>query len=170
MRLAPARDWPMSTRIAALCLGATLVLDAAAVLHARDVRTATAVRPLVIPAAPRIVIITPTDADLVYVAANSTPFDATPPAPATVAVGVLPQQLTPAAQALPRLIGTVVESQGGGFVILELSDARMQVVRIGERAGGLRLRSVTAGEAVFDDLRGTRVSLRTPSPGAETRP
>jgi hypothetical protein len=48
----------------------------------------------------------------------------------------------------------------------------MQLVRIGERAGELKLRSVAAGEAVFDDAHGARVSLKTPRAGSgvEVRP
>jgi hypothetical protein len=69
----------------------------------------------------------------------------------------------------PRLIGTVVQGQGG-FVMVEMPDARMQLVRIGEKVGDLRLRSVSTGEAVFDDPQGARVSLRTPRAGAGVEP
>lgn len=153
------RDWPMSARAAAVALLAALALDVAAIVHARQLRRVNAEAPLVLPSTPRIAIVTPTDAELIRVAVNKSPFDVTPPAPASAPAAVA-RQSAPVMPTLPRLIGTVVQSNGG-FVVLELPDQRMQVVRIGEQAAGFRLRSVTAGEAVFDDPRGVRVSLRT---------
>ena len=102
----------------------------------------------------------------------STPDPATTPTDAAKSLVAPDGTSAPAAPARPRLVGTVVQGRDGGFVIVELPDARMQVVRIGEQAAGLRLRSVSAGEAVFDDQHGTRVSLRTPASGSGsgTRP
>lgn len=159
------RDWPLSARAAGIALLAALGVDVVAVVHAQRLGRADTAPPVVIPTAPRIAIITPTDADLIRVAAEKAPFDITRPMPAPTASALAPTPPVAVVPVRPRLVGTVTQGQGG-FVILELADARIQVVRIGEVAAGLRLRAVTAGEAVFDDLHGIRVSLRT----AETRP
>jgi hypothetical protein len=99
------------------------------------------------------------------------PFEPLGGTPTTVASAgsVVPQAMAvPTAQ--PRLIGTVV---GGAesFVVMAMPDASIKVVRVGERAGGLKLRSVSAGGAVFDDIiNGGRVTLRSPTPGSEPQP
>jgi hypothetical protein len=171
VRIPEVRDWPASARIAGVFLLAALALDVAVLVRLRTVRDEAAVAPLVIRAVPRIVIHTPDDAELVHAAANSAPFGGEPSAGAPMlATPVLLESAPTPAPVRPRLVGTVVQGNGGGFVIVEMPDARMQLVRVGEQAGELRLRSVSAGEAVFDDPRGRRVSLRTPAPGAELRP
>ena len=171
MRVPALHDWPASARVAGAFLVAALALDVAALVRLGTLREAAPVAPLVIRSAPRIVIHTPDDAELVRAAANSTPFGGEPPAslPA-LSTAILLQNAPAPAPARPRLIGTVVQGNSGGFVIVEMPDARMQIVHVGEQAGELRLRSVGAGEAVFDDPRGRRVSLRTPASGAESRP
>lgn len=163
------RDWPWSTRAAAVLLGVALAVDVGAMSHAQRLHSVEAADPLAIPSAPRIIIVTAADAELIHTAANRTPFDIAEPTPATISSGALARQVAPPAPVRPRLVGTVVQPQGG-FVVLELPDMRMHVVRIGEQAAGLRLRTVTAGEAVFDDSHGARVSLRTSPTGAESRP
>lgn len=169
MSVLPLRDWPMSARIAGVFLAMALVLDVVAVVQVSRLRGEEPVMPLVIRTTPRIIIHTPDDAELIHAAWSREPFDADTPASAIVPFNAIVQQSVPV-PARPRLVGTVVEGHGGGFVVVELPDGRMQLVRIGERAGELRLRSVNAGEAVFDDARGARVSLRTPAPGSESRP
>jgi hypothetical protein len=166
MRLADARDWPVSTRIAAACLAAALVIDLAVLLRARQVDPTP---PLVIVPVMHITVRPPDDAELVREAANRAPFGGTPLAAATLASNAILEQSTVASPPTrPRLLGTVVEGggHGGGFVVVELPDARVQLVRIGERAGDLRLRSVAAGEAVFDDPHDGRITLRTSPPGS----
>ena len=163
MRIPAMRDWPLGTQIAAACLLAALALDLAVVTGLRHLREEDVVSQPTIRPAPRIMTRTLSDPALIHDAANKTPFDLETPVVTSVAT-VVP----PVAPTRPRLVGTVVQGRDGGFVIVELPDARMQVVRIGERAAGLRLRSVSAGEAVFDDLRGGRVSLRTLAPGSDT--
>ena len=168
MNIPPLRDWSVSARVAGVVLVAALVLDVVAVVRVRRLRYDEPVTPLTIRTAPKIVIHLPDDVELIHAAANRGPFDLDAPESAVVPFNAVVQQSVPTS-ALPRLVGTVVEARGG-FVVVELPDGRMQVVRIGERAGELRLRSVNAGEAVFDDARGARVSLRIPVPGSELRP
>ena len=162
------RDWSVGARIAGASLLMALALDVIALARLGTLRDEIDVAPLVLRPVPRIATHAPNDADIIRAAVNRAPFGAETEAsfiPPTVV-----QQSEFAAPPRPRLVGTVIEGRDGGFVIVELPDARMQLVRIGERAGGLRLRSVSAGEAVFDDAHGGRVSLRTPSPGSESRP
>jgi hypothetical protein len=169
VNIPPLRDWSASARVGGVLLVAALGLDLVALVHVRRLRVEEPVVPLAIRAAPSIVIHVPDDVETIHAAANRSPFDLDTPVTAVVPFNAVVQQSEPV-PARPRLVGTVVEAHGGGFVVVELADGRMQVVRIGERAGELRLRSVNAGEAVFDDARGARVSLRTPVRGSESRP
>ena len=159
------QDWPMRTRIAAGLLVAALVFDVA--LLARTSNT-TDVPPLVLPPVPRITVHSIDDAAIVRSAAARSPFGGTP-AMEMLAANTILQQSTPApVPERPRLLGTVVEGRGGGFVVVELPGARVQLVRVGEKAGDLRLRSVGTGEAVFDDPRDARITLKTSPP--DSRP
>jgi hypothetical protein len=168
VRIPPLRDWPPSTHIAGVALAAALMLDVVAIIHTRGLDDEDPVIPLTLRTPPNIVIHLPNDAELIRAASNKGPFDLESRASDVVPFSAVVQQSAPAA-VRPRLVGTVVQDRGS-FVIVELSNGRMQVVRIGERAGELRLRSVNSGEAVFDDARGARVSLRTLVPGSESRP
>lgn len=160
------RDWPMSTRVAAAGLAAALVVNAVVLFRTDDVGAAP--RLSFAPVA-RIVARPLDDAEIVRQAAGRAPFGGTPATEQMLASSAILQQSTVALPlARPRLLGTVVDESGGGFVVVELPDARVQLVRIGERAGELRLRSVTAGEAVFDDLRDGRITLKTSPP--DSRP
>ena len=168
MKRVDARDWPMSTRVAAVCLAIALAIDVAVLLRAHRIDV---VPPLVIAPATRVIVRPIEDAELVREAANRAPFGATSPAAdILVSNAILQQSSVASPPAQPRLLGTVVESRGGGFVVVELPDARVQLVRIGERAGDLRLRSVAAGVAVFDDSLDGRITLRTSPPGSAGRP
>ena len=156
----------MSTRIAAVALAAVLVFDLAVLLRARHVDEAP---PLTIASVTHIIVRPAGDVELVRQAANRAPFGATSPTVDMLASAAILQQST-VLPARPRLLGTVVEGHDGGFVVVELPDARVQLVRIGERAGDLRLRSVAAGEAVFDQAGGERITLRTSPSGSAGRP
>ena len=162
------RDWPMGRRVAVLALIGALALDLVTLAGMRSTTDTSVIPSLVIEHAPRIVTRVRDEGEIVREAALRSPFDAVAPvAPLRLASTVV-QQSAPA-PIRPRLVGTVVEAQGGGFVVVEMPDARMQLVRVGERAGDLRLRSVAANEAVFVDAQGGRVALRTPRAG-ENRP
>ena len=162
------RDWPVGRRVAVVALAAALVLDLVALANMRSTPDNSTAAPLVIEHAPRIVTRVRDEGEIVRQAALHSPFDAVAPAaPLQLASTVVPQGAPPPVR--PRLVGTVVEGQGGGFVVVEMPDARMQLVRIGEQAGDLRLRSVAANEAVFSDAQGGKAVLRTSRAG-EIRP
>ena len=162
------RDWPVGRRVAVVALGAALVLDLVMLANMRSTSDNAVVAPLVMEHAPRIVTRVRDEGEIVREAALRSPFDAVAPvAPLQLASTVVQQSAPPPVR--PRLVGTVVEAQGGGFVVVEMPDARMQLVRIGERAGDLRLRSGAANEAVFVDAQGGKVVLRTSRAG-ENRP
>lgn len=163
------REWPLAMRVGCGCLALALFADVVEFARLRQQHVAPLTVPLRIERAPAIVVALPSDAELVREAGLRAPFDLVPPPAALVMSGPVPPTLQPVAPVRPRLMGTVVQGQGG-FVMVELPDARMQLVRIGEKAGDLRLRSVSAGEAVFDDPQGTRISLRTPRAGAGVDP
>ena len=162
------RGWTVGRRVAVVALAAALVLDLVVLAGLWSTSDNTSIAPLVVEHAPRIVTRVRDEGEIVRQAALRSPFDAVAPvAPLQLASTVMRQSAPPPTR--PRLVGTVVEAQGGGFVVVEMPDARMQLVRIGERAGDLRLRSVAANEAVFSDAQGIKVSLRTSRAG-ETRP
>ncbi len=162
MRLADVRDWSLATRLAGGALVVALLIDVALLVRPRR---ADAVLPLTIRPVTRIAVRPLEHAELVREAAERSPFGGTPVVDVLAPAALLTQSTVPVVR--PRLIGTVVES-GGGFVVVELSDGRVQVVRIGDRVGDLRLRSVSAGMAVFDDPRDARITLRTSPP--DSRP
>ena len=169
MRPMPWAYWPMGPRITAVCLAGALLLDLAGLMRLRQVREVAADAPLRLEPAPAIVIRARSESEIVREAALRTPFDAgAAPTDMPMANAILPQGTQPPVR--PRLVGTVVEGLNGGFVVVEMPDARMQLVRVGERMGELKLRSVTAGEAVFDDPHGGRVLLRTPRVGSGVEP
>ena len=170
MTIVPIRDWPVLTRIAGIALVAALVLDLAVLLHTSSAEASASAATLKADSAPRIATHTRVDDSRVREATRLMPFDITPTAAELAAVSRAPITQPTSQAILPKLVGTVLEEAGGGFVIVETPDTRIHVVRIGERIGDLRLRAVQAGEAAFDDLRGTRITLRTAKAGQETRP
>ena len=162
------RDWPVGRRVAVLALAGALLLDLVTLAGLWSRTDTSVIAPLVVEHAPRIVLRVRDEGEIVREAALRSPFDAVAPVAPLQLASTVVQQSAPA-PIRPRLVGTVVEAQGGGFVVVEMPDARMQLVRIGERAGDLRLRSVAANEAVFVDAQGGRVALRTSRAG-ENRP
>lgn len=162
----PLRDWPASTRVAAIGLALALTVDSGLLVRILQRHDVVPSAPLRVIQAPQIVARVSDDPAPIRQAANRTPFDAAPTAASLAATAAILQASVPAPLVRPKLIGTVLGGSTGPFVILELPDTKMQLVRIGERAGELRLRSVAAGEALFDDGRGGKVSLRTSRAGS----
>ncbi|MDB4881514.1 MAG: hypothetical protein JWL95_280 [Gemmatimonadetes bacterium] len=163
MKVVELGQWPRRTQLAAVALAASLLLDVRLVFRLlRPGDQEIAFEPLRMRYVPHVAARRSSDAQLIQEAENRAPFGGT--APVSVPASVVPQ---PPVQ--PRLVGTVVGGRAG-FVVVELPDTRLQVVRIGDRAGNLRLRSVAAGAAVFQDTAGARVTLRSPPVGADVRP
>lgn len=154
-------------RIAAACAALALVADLA--LVARMLRSPATERvvPLRLASAPPIVPRTADAKGLIQSASARAPFDPLGAPPQLASAEVVPQAAVPLVQ--PRLVGTVA---GGAesFVVMAMPDGAIKVVHVGERAADLKLRSVSAGGAVFDDIHGSRVTLRSPTPGAEPQP
>ncbi|MDB4881375.1 MAG: hypothetical protein JWL95_141 [Gemmatimonadetes bacterium] len=161
--------WTTALRVAIGCAAIALVADVGLLARAARSRDEERIVPLrIAPAAP----IAPRKTDargLIESAGARRPFEPLGGTKTLASAGtVIPQAVAiPAAQ--PRLIGTVV---GGAesFVVMAMTDGAIKVVRLGERAGDLKLRSVSAGGAIFDDIHGGRVTLRSPTPGSEPQP
>lgn len=154
-------------RIAAGCATLALVVDLALLARmARSDQAATVV-PLRL-ATPQAIAPRIPDADsLIESASARQPFEPLG-APPPLASADVSQASVPTAQ--PRLVGTVV-GDTESFVVMAMPEGNIKVVHVGERAGSLKLRSVSAGGAVFDDINtGGRVTLRSPTPGAEPQP
>jgi hypothetical protein len=163
MKAVELAQWPRRTQVAAVALAASLLLDVGLMFRLlRPSSHEIAFEPLRIRDVPHIAAKSSSDAHLIREAENRAPFGGT--VPVSVPASVVQQ-----APVQPRLVGTVVAGRAG-FVVVEMPDARLQVVRIGDRAGDLRLRSVAAGVAVFQDPAGARVTLRSSPAGAESRP
>lgn len=162
----PMRDWPAAPRIAGGALMLALLADAFVLVRTREEGMPV---PLTIRPVERIAVRPVEDAELVRLGMGSAPFGGTPLV--TDASLVASLGVPTAEPERPRLLGTVVEGDGG-FVVVESGDARVTVVRIGGRVGDLRLRSVGAGVAVFSDPNDGRITLRTALPGSgpESRP
>ncbi len=161
----PWSDWPASRRVAATALVAALAWDVFVLVRPLpDAALVSSVAPNAVPVIRRRAFDDPL---LVSAAASRSPFGGSavvaPPATFTG------QSWSAPAPAAPRLVGTVVQ-EGGGFVMIELPDTGLRLVRIGGRAGGLTLVSVGQGTAVFQDSAGHRVPLRSPAPGTGSPP
>lgn len=165
MSMTHPREWSQGMRAAVFALAAAIVFDIALLSHRPSV---TEVPPLVLAPVPQITVHTVDAAEIVRLAGARSPFGGTPATDLLAASTFLQQSTEALSSERPRLLGTVVEGRGGGFVVVEMPDARVQLVRIGEKAGDLRLRSVSTGEAVFDDPRAARIILKTSPP--DSRP
>lgn len=158
-------DWPATRRLAGVALVAALAWDAFELV--RPLPDAALVPPVARAAVPVIRRRALDDPLLVSAAASRSPFggSAAVAPPATFSD---PSWSAPAAP-MPRLVGTVVEANGG-FVMVELPESGLRLVRVGGRAGALTLLSVGQGTAVFQDSAGHRVPLRSPAPGTGSPP
>lgn len=168
MSIPGVSEWPWSTRIAAGVFAVTLVAGSMLSMDDNASRAETHA-PLVLPRPAEIIISTPDNSQIVRDALARAPFGGESQADNAYQPGSVVQQSIPLPVRAPRLVGTVLEG-AGGFVIVELPDGRMPVIRIGEKAGEYRLREVRAGEAIFEDARGGRVSLKASAAGADIRP
>jgi hypothetical protein len=166
IRLDRFADTP-SLRIAVAVAALALVGDVGLLAGALRTPAEEPVARLRLAPAPAIV---PRSADakgLIESAERRAPFDPLGAPPQVASATVVPLAAPPVAK--PRLVGTVA---GGAesFVVLAMPEGTIKVVHVGERAGDLKLRSVTAGGAVFDDINGERVTLRAPIPGVDPLP
>ncbi|MDB4912804.1 MAG: hypothetical protein JWM95_448 [Gemmatimonadetes bacterium] len=155
-------EWPLSTQVAAAGLALGLAANIAVVTRLGQRHATVAASPS-LPPVPQIVIHSPYDDLLVRSATSRSPFDMDIPASAVAhGLSAVPPVTQPAAQ--PRLIGTVVQGRDSGFVIVEMPDVGMRLVRVGELAGQLRLKAVRSGQAEFQDTHGATVLLKAPLP------
>jgi hypothetical protein len=72
----------------------------------------------------------------------------------------------PVPVAVLRLVGTVVDPDGGSFVVCQLGDAGARTLRVGQRVGDYELRTITQGAATFVTRDGNRLELRVPKNGS----
>lgn len=153
-------------RAAAACAAMALVVDLGLLARMTRSQAESPVVPLRLSTPQAIAPRTPDAERLIRSARARQPFEPLGASSPLANVDVS-QASVPAAQ--PRLVGTVV---GGteSFVVMAMPEGNIKVVHVGERAGNLKLRSVSAGGAVFDDIHGGRVTLRSPTPGAEPQP
>jgi hypothetical protein len=75
----------------------------------------------------------------------------------------------PDSAATPRpfkLIGTAAMAEGSGFAMCQLGEDAPKLVRIGESFGGLTLKRVLPGSAVFLTAAGKRYEVQVPKAGS----
>jgi hypothetical protein len=72
----------------------------------------------------------------------------------------------PAPREALRVLGTVVDSDGGSFVLCQLGTAPPVVVRVGQKIGDYELSSVNKAAAAFTLPDGGHVELQVPRAGA----
>jgi len=82
-----------------------------------------------------------------------------PPAPAIVA-----RELS--APEVLHLIGTVIDSNGGSFVLCQLGAGSARVLRVGQEVGVYQLHSISQGVAIFVTNDGQRLELRVSKGGS----
>jgi hypothetical protein len=155
-------------RVAAACAALALCVDLVLLARLALAPAVAAAVPLRLDTPSAIVRMPPQASPALDSALQRDPFEPLGAPQQIASAEVVPQAAAPAAQ--PRLVGTVVRG-AESFVVMAMPDGPIKVVRVGERAGDLRLRSVSAGSAVFDDINGgERITLRAPTPGAEPQP
>jgi hypothetical protein len=162
MMRAQGGAWSPVRWIVVSVLAASLAWNASALIRLTSSEGDVPAIPLVMQV-PNAVASRPLDDPRVFSAAAArAPFDAP-----LAAAQVTAADVTPVAQ--PHLSGTVVQDVGS-FVVLELTDGSIRVVRIGESAAGLTLRTVAPGVATFEDATGHRLVLRSAPTQTATRP
>jgi hypothetical protein len=161
--------WTPALRTASACAVVALFADTALIARAARPHEEPPIVALRIAPVTPIVPRTEDAEGLIQSARARAPFEPLGATPAFAGGGTVIPQAMPMAAPQPRLIGTVVAGVES-FVMIAMTDGTMKVVRVGERAGELTLRSVRAGGAVFDDSHGDRVTLRAPTPGSEPQP
>lgn len=157
-------EWPLTRRVATMVLILALAWDAAALVRLARSDAEPLPAPGAMPAVPSVARRPIDDPQRFSLAASRAPFGADI-APALLAVP--PSFSLPVNQ--PRLTGTVVQG-ASGFVIIELTDGSMRLIRLGERAAGLTLRTVVPGMATFTDSTGHRIVLHSSTTETATRP
>ena len=169
MRLSDV-TWTPALRVAAACAALALLADFGLIARALTSHDDVPAVPLNIAGAAPIVRRAPDAVGLLQAARARQPFEPLGgPVQTLASAGMIVPQAMPMAPPQPRLVGTVVRD-AESFVVMAMPDGSIKVVRIGERAGDLRLRAVTASGAMFDDIHGGRVTLRPPTPGSEPQP
>ncbi len=84
------------------------------------------------------------------------------PAPPTPAVAV--RELS--APEVLHLIGTVIDSSGGSFVLCQLGAGSTRVLRVGQEVGVYQLHSISQGTAIFVTGEGQRLELHVSKGGS----
>jgi hypothetical protein len=109
----------------------------------------------------------PSDA-FIQKALDHDPFSATRQRPALADAVPSPTVAAPASSTpdVLRLIGTVVDSSGGSFVLCQLGADPTRVLRVGQALGAYQLHSVSQGIAIFVTGSGQRLELRVPKTGS----
>jgi hypothetical protein len=159
------RDWSLMRRVVVVVLTAAVVWDLLALVRLwRDDDDPT-VTPARMPSLANVTRRPIDDPQLFSRAVARAPFNSGSSAPPAV------QAFVPAPLPVdrPRLTGTVVQGQES-FVIVELTDGTMRLVRVGEHASGLTLRTVSPGTATFTDSTGRRIVLRSAQLEVGSRP
>lgn len=107
--------------------------------------------------------------ELIEAGADHDPFSPTRTRPSTrygePVERVAAQPTAPVAEPI-RLVGTVVQSGGGSFVLCQLGTSTARVVRVGQMLGAYQLRSISQGFAIFVASDGQRLELRVPKTGS----
>ncbi len=157
-------DWSVSRRIVTIVFIAAIAWDVAALVRLFGRDDEVRVMPLVMPqlqSAARA----PLDDPTIFMQASArSPFGDGAPAATALSnpIAVLPIDQ-------PRLTGTVVQANSS-FVVMELTDGSIRLVRLGEHAAGLTLRSVAPNTGTFTDSTGRRIVLHSAPTETATRP
>ena len=102
--------------------------------------------------------------DLIENALDHDPFSPRRQRPAPPTPAVVAHELS--APEVLHLIGTVIDSSGGSFVLCQLGAGSARVLRVGQEVGIYQLHSISQGTAIFVTSEGQRLELRVSKGGS----
>jgi len=162
------RDLPSSVRVR---LAASLVVSSIALLCWT---TQEAVRPprlskrvvLSLPTLPTPIGSNDDSSEAIIEAFERDPFSTTRQHPVIQRMSSSATAPAPIAAEVLNLVGTVVDSDGGSFVLCQLGSNSTRVLRVGDVLGPYELHSIAQGSATFVTGDGRRLELRVPKTGS----
>ncbi|MEP6999049.1 MAG: hypothetical protein ABI969_01130 [bacterium] len=158
------KNWSVARRIATVAFAAVVAWDAVALVRRMRAVEISRITPLVMPEIATVTRPPFDDSGIFGLASARNPFDG-----GTAPIVPLGNPLVTLPVDRPRLTGTVVQG-ARSFVVIELVDGAMRIVRLGESASGLTLRSVEPGAGTFIDATGRRIVLHLAPTETATRP
>ena len=153
-------------RFAAACCTLSVALlgwTTSKAMHPPGLRHGPSLPRLPMPSIERRLATTSAD-ELIENALDHDPFSPNRQRSAPLAPAVAARELL--APEVLHLIGTVIDSNGGSFVLCQLGAGSSRVLRVGQEVGVYQLHSISQGVAIFVTSDGQRLELRVSKGGS----